>query len=414
MLNRFPRLVAVIALVLVVFAATTLPACQRKKQAAAYSQSTPRDVIDSLVKMIDDGQVQRLPDLIYADSKEFRLVMNRLGLLMDRMRELSLAVAKRFPAETASIRQQLQDGRSLNSITKIAGGLPTGAKGGGKVELKLGQNKGSPAVNVPVPANDPATREARRNAVQEILDQLMADPFSLLGAYAKRLTTVEIDDTQVAVLFDGKPVPPLGLTMKKENDAWFIVLPTKIPGAQQYLPETRAEWSILGSLMKALENSVSDLRDDVNNGKVAKMEQLAEKAGEKAFVPVAIIGIVYAKEMDARQQRQRALGELRPRLQRWATARQAQGEDPQTTEKLLQLVNAAALEGLDQAVRLKVQESTKNKLPVFDKLSDGELQGMIETWLDQRNIKISIGLPADTAALEKAAAKLMEAVNVQK
>ncbi len=413
MLNRLTRVVAVFALVAGVLAMGTLPACQRKKAASAYSQSTPRDVIDSLVKMIEDGQVQRLPDLIYADSKEFRLVMNRLGSLMERMRELSVAVANRFPAETASIRAQLQDGRGLESLTKIAGGLPTGSKGGGNVELKLGQKNG-PKVNIPVPANDAAGREARRDAVKEILDQLMADPFSLLAAYAKRLTTIEIDDTQVAVLFDGKPVPPLGLTMKKENDAWFIVLPTNIPGAQQYLPETRAEWSILGSLVKALENSVSDLRDDVNNGKVMKMEQLAEKAGEKAFVPVAIIGVVYAKEMDARQQRQKAMGDLRTRLQRWASARQSQGEDPQTTEKLLQLVNAAAVEGLDKLVRLKVQESTKNKLPVFDKLSDGELQGMIETWLEQRNIKISIGLPADSIALDKAAAKLMEAVNVEK
>jgi hypothetical protein len=408
---HFQRSAILLVAVFMAAAVCVMPGC-RKKAEVTYSQATPALVIESMVKMIEQGDVARLPDLVYADSKEFRIVMNRLGALLERMRDLSIAVANRFPAEAASIREQLKDGRGLESLTKITGGLPTGARST-RVDVKLGP-KGAPAVNVPVPANDAASREARRDAVQELLDQLMADPFSLLGAYAKRLTTVEIDDTQVAVLFDGRPVPPLGLTMKKENDAWFIVLPTKIPGAEQYLPETRAEWSILGSLIKALENSVGDLRDDVKNGKVMKMEQLAEKAGEKAFVPVAIIGVVYAKEMDARNQRQKAMAALRTRLTRWATARQAAGEDAQTTEKLLQLVNAAAVEGLDKAVRLKVQESEKNKLPVFDKLSDGELQGLIENWLDQRNIRISIGLPADPVALDKAAAKLMDAVNVQK
>jgi hypothetical protein len=241
----------------------------------------------------------------------------------------------------------------------------------------------------------------------------MANPFGVLEANAARLSTVSLADDQAAVLFDGKPIPPLGLTMKKENDAWFFVLPTNLPGVNQFLPETRNEWSILGSLIKALENSIAELRDDVRAGKITKIDQLAEKAGEKAFIPIGMIAVVYVKEMDVRVQRQKAMEQLRPRLDRWSNSRAAAGEDTELTKKLMDLVSKAAVEGLDKAIRQKIQDPTK-PLPNWKELSDGELQALAETWLEARGFRMSISLPADERAITKALDSLSDAVNIQK
>lgn len=420
----------------------------RKKQEYAYSQATPQAVLDSMVKMIKEGQVQRLPDLIYAESKEFRIILNRAGGLMQRMQELTVAVSKRFPAEAAALKKKVNELTTAESLAKLTGSASVAksaakdaakdaskkvaaavaagnkaakdagkdgggaGKAGGTIKIELGGEKRA-SVEVDTGAGERVNPAERRDAVQQIVDQLLADPFAMLEANAARLTVQSLADDQAAILFDGKPIPPLGMTMRKENDSWFIELPTNVPGLSQYLPETRNEWSIMGSLIKALDNAVGELRDDVNAGKVKKVEQLAEKAGEKAFVPMAIIAVVYAKEMDVRNQRQKAMAELRPRLDQWAASRKAAGEPDEVTKKLMTLVTRAGVEGLDKAVRVKIQDGTKT-LPVWKTMSDGELQGMIETWLDQRSVKLSIALPADVAAIDKAYEKLTEAVNVQK
>lgn len=391
--------------------ALILPACKKPEQ-ITYPQATPQDVLNSMVKMIKDGRVDRLPDLLYADSKEFRLVLNRLGGLMLRLQELTLAVADRFPTETADLRKRLESGSAADALSKITAGAGTLNSRPRRIDVNLqsGQKTG---VDVNLPANDENARRAQRDAFKEITDQIMANPFGVLEANAARLSTVSLADDQAAVLFDGKPIPPLGLTMKKENDAWFIVLPTNLPGVNQFLPETRNEWSILGSLIKALENSIAELRDDVRAGKITKIDQLAEKAGEKAFIPIGMIAVVYVKEMDVRVQRQKAMEQLRPRLDRWSNSRTAAGEDTELTKKLMDLVSKAAVEGLDKAIRQKIQDPTK-PLPNWKELSDGELQALAETWLEARGFRMSISLPADERAITKALESLSDAVNIQK
>ncbi|MBL0870440.1 MAG: hypothetical protein IBJ18_07695 [Phycisphaerales bacterium] len=396
---------------LLLFCALILPACKKPEQ-ISYSQATPQDVLNSMVKMIKDGRVDRLPDLLYADSKEFRLVLNRLGGLMLRLQELTLAVAERFPTETADLRKRLESGSAADAFSKITAGAGTLNSRPRRIDVNLqgGQKTG---VEVNLPANDENARRAQRDAFKEITDQIMANPFGVLEANAARLSTVSLADDQAAVLFDGKPIPPLGLTMKKENDTWFFVLPTNLPGVSQFLPETRNEWSILGSLIKALENSIAELRDDVRAGKITKIDQLAEKAGEKAFIPIGMIAVVYVKEMDVRVQRQKAMEQLRPRLDRWSNSRTAAGEDTELTKKLMDLVSKAAIEGLDKAIRQRIQDPTK-PLPNWKEITDGELQALAESWLEARGFRMSISLPADERAITKALESLSDAVNIQK
>ncbi|CAN5680632.1 hypothetical protein BH11PLA1_BH11PLA1_20430 [soil metagenome] len=454
------------------------------KTSALYSQATPQAVLDSMLTMMKAGDVKRLPDLVYAESKEYRIILNRVGSLMERMKELTVAVTARFPAEAAALKGKVQELTRLGSLeqftqnpdVKMLTGAqrdvkaakaaaaassedPAAKKGtaktrtpgsfsiglGGKNGIQIGAEppggkpikpgisittttgEDKPAVAAPGPAAKPtgdepaqaqadmdSARNAQRDALQSIMDQLLADPFAILEENAKRLTVEMIADDQAAVLFDGAPVPPLGLTMRKENDAWFIQLPSNIPGVDRFLPETRNEWSILGSLITSIANAVKDLRDDVNAGKVRRVDDLAEKAGEKAFVPVAMCAVVYAKEMDARMQRQRAMGDLKPRLTKWLAARKSQGEEAAVNEKLAVLVNKAAIEGLDLLVRAERRDPAQ-KLPKWSAMGDGELQGVVEGWVDAREkTHINLNVGSDRAKIEAAHAQLSDLVNVQK
>jgi hypothetical protein len=95
-----------------------------------------------------------------------------------------------------------------------------------------------------------------------------------------------VNDEQAAVLFDGKPMPPFGLSLRLSNQRWYIELPLNmIPGASQFMPQTRHEYSIFGHLIKVLDNAIKELADDVRSGRIGRMDKLAERAGEKAFGP---------------------------------------------------------------------------------------------------------------------------------
>ena len=53
--------------------------CSRE---SGYSQEKPDDVVKTAFRMVENGEADKLPRLIYADSREFRSVLNRLGKLM--------------------------------------------------------------------------------------------------------------------------------------------------------------------------------------------------------------------------------------------------------------------------------------------------------------------------------------------
>src|SRR5690349_14082108 len=78
------------------------PGCERR----SYSQDTPDDVIASAVEMIKNGDTDRLGDLVYADTPEMRMFLDRLGALFGSMQGLAAACQEKFPQELAAMREE--------------------------------------------------------------------------------------------------------------------------------------------------------------------------------------------------------------------------------------------------------------------------------------------------------------------
>lgn len=213
-----------------------------------------------------------------------------------------------------------------------------------------------------------------------------------------------IADDQAAILLDGQPVPPVGLTMRKADGNWYIELPLNLPVLSGYMPQTFNEWSIVGSLIRVLENTVRELTDEVNAGRVNRIEALAEKAGEKAFLPAAMVFVAYGKEMDVRQRREKLTGELRKKLIEWGKARNELGDDRDGTRKFIDATMRLAAEDLDVAIRKRIADPN-SPLPAFGSFDEQKLSGYVQGLFKPAGVDIDLSPATNASAFVGAAEK---------
>ncbi len=363
--------------------ATVIPCCGRSDE---YSQSTPEDVLASVIAMVKNGEPGKLPRLIYADSREYRTVLNRLGTLLDSLQGLAVAMRERFPDDVKRLRDELVKADGQGLLGSLAGGGLSGLQ------------------RQPATDAQRSERRAERERLGDQAIQLLADPFAIIDANAARLGVVRVTDESATITLDGSPLLGGILQLQRRDGQWFIVLPLNLPGVSAFVPQTRAEWSIIGSLVRVMDNMAKELTEDVRDGKIKRIEQLAEKAGEKVFLPAGMVFIVYGKEMDVRRQRDRALRAFRTRAGEWVDTRVKAGEDEEPLKDLVEVVGRVAVERLDTAVRARLADPAL-KLPVFDKITDEALLEAMTAWLasvgDTGSLSGSIS--ADRVAQAKAA-----------
>ena len=394
--------------------------CERK-----LAQGTPDDTVAAAFKLVRGGQAEKLPRLIYADSRELRSVLGRLEKLTGAMQELGTAVGKRFPNDVAAYSKQAEESIKNGIGEKKGAGLGsasthTGSGGGsGTTPGTGGSTGGKPASaaaaarasgfaglfgqrpRVAPTAGQPnalsAAPDARRREFEQMIGRIFADPFSWITSVEGRLTTQMIADDQAAVLLDGAPVPPIGLSMRRADGKWYFELPLSLPVISGYVPQTFSEWSIVGSLIRVFENTVRELTDDVKSNKVNRIEQLAEKAGEKAFVPAVMVFVAYTKEMDVRSRRERVVGEFKKKLNEWGKERRDAGDDRDVIRTFIDATVRLAVEDLDLAVRKRVADKGAS-LPEFSKMTRAELSGFVQGLFGPVGVKLDIESPSLTAA----------------
>lgn len=227
----------------------------------SYSRRTPEDVIASARRMLERGEVRYLPLLVHAESEPMRAFLNRTGLMLQSLHDLGVEIQRSMPQEIARVREQA--GKEPLSLQNLMG---QGEK-----------RRGRP---------DPRAEQAMQNA----LTALAADPYAWLRASEGRLGTARVSDTMVALTWDGGPVlAPFGVVMQKYDDGWAIVPPTNLPLLAPYMPKTKGQWSVWGSGVAVVHNTLEDLRREVRQGQITTFDQLARRAGERAFVPMAMI-----------------------------------------------------------------------------------------------------------------------------
>lgn len=266
-------------------AALSLTACERKP---SYSQKSPEAVVETAVLMVKNGDVQLLTQLIYAESKEGRIVLQRTGQLFKSLSLLAKDLEAKFPNEVAQLKAKAEQAAKDGKATGILSDIMTQVGG---ESTRPGNRRRQP----PQPDGD------QQEQFQSAVSLLFADPFSMLTGIEKKITTTPIDNDTVAILYDGQMVlPPFGLLMRRKDDRWYLALPSNIPVVQQYLPQNRSEFQIVASLVRVLDNAVIDLRKDVNSGEVRTLEDVSRKTGEKAFIPAMLTFFAYGKAVENR------------------------------------------------------------------------------------------------------------------
>jgi hypothetical protein len=243
-----------------------------------YSQDTPDATLRTARLMVERGEAQRLVTLVHADSREMAAVLKRLGSLLGNLQELGREVSRAFPQEVEQLKADIQKG----SESGRAQGLIQAFTGG-----RMPRDRGA--------------ARAQQDQFALLVRSIFADPFGWLADQEGRLSTAFVDDSTVAILYDGKPViPVIGLLMREHKGRWYIELPTNVPGADQFLPRTREEYSVIGSLIRIFDQAVIDLTADVRTGRVSSLDGVAGKAGEKAFIPMVMAFYAYSRLLESR------------------------------------------------------------------------------------------------------------------
>lgn len=350
------------ALLLALLAGLLMPGCRKRDP---YSQASPEDVLASAIAMVKNGEAGKLTRLIYADTREYRSVLNRLSGLLDSLQSLGVEVKNRFPKDVEALRAQM--------VEKVKGADQSG------LAAKLNTESAPPAASTPARMTGSEARR-REQQFEDLSRQILADPFSLIEANADRLSVERLADDAATIKFDNEPLLMGAIQLKKHADQWYIELPLNLPFVSSFVPQTRNEWSIIGSLIKMTDAVVQELEADLKAGAVPRLELLANKAGEKAFMPGAMIVLVYGKEMDIRRQRERAVRAFRKRANTWAEARMQAGADPDSTRAIVAELAKVGVERLDALVRRRAADP-KVQIPKWEDLDDPALVALMNQWL---------------------------------
>lgn len=283
--SRWWRVASVMALLPFMLAGA---GCEGKK----YAQDTPEAVLESARAMVRDGRADRLPDLLYADTRELREVWNDFGVVLRSLQQLGESVQQAYPKEIARLKDQAAEAAKRGEATSL-----------------LQQFSRQAGMAMPGRSRPQVNPDQRADQFNRLFQDLFADPFGFLDEQSSRITVRKVTDDTAAILLDGRPILGVGLTMRLDvDDKWYVVLPTNMPPLSRIMPKTPEGWQVLRDMMAMMDNLLVDLRKEVVSGRAPKLEDLAKTAGEQAALPMAMIMIAYGRiaSEERRQERDAA------------------------------------------------------------------------------------------------------------
>jgi hypothetical protein len=257
-----------------------------------YSQGTPEETIASANKMVEAGDAEKLPNLVYAENPDMRKLLNTLGRMTGHLEELAKEINTRYPQETAELAKKAEEAAKQGKSTSLIGQL-----------AQQGRRQGGRRNRTAKPSERPGERQEQREQFDDAITRLFADPYSFLRDNQGRLTTAYLTDDSVALLWDGKPVlQPIGMVMNKAEDGkWYFVLPTNTPGISGFMPKTPEQYKLMGQMVAVLDKVVIDLRKEVASGQHSSLESVSRRAGEMTFLPAVLTFYAYSQLRDEQQ-----------------------------------------------------------------------------------------------------------------
>ncbi len=247
-----------------------LTGCEEEPK--TYAQDSPAAVFDSARQMLEDGNAERLVELLPPPTDNNRIVYQEVGRMLRALQNLATTLEAAFPEEISELRADAEAaalrGDAISNLQQAVTGR--------------GQRRGQAGES-----------DERLNA---LIQSLLADPYGWIRASQDRITTQYIFDGTHAVLWDGKPIlPPVGVVVQEDarDGTWHIVLPTNLPMVSRYLPKTRDELIIWAQIMRVLSNAFDDLSTEIDAGEYLSLEGVARAAGEKLFAPMGMVFFAY-------------------------------------------------------------------------------------------------------------------------
>lgn len=237
---------------LIALLALALAACRKP----AYDTSTPEATLDAVVAMVREGRVRELPNLIEIPARDVTFddgvteasaigeVKEKAGTMLDRLVRVADRLRERFPNDVAR-------------------------------EVKAASKKTS-------------------TGVREQLLAALGDPAAWISAQRPRLKATDLGDGSAALLFDGQPVLAGVLTLSSTDQGWRLRVPVELVRDSPYWPDTRHEWSVIASMMLAVEHAIEDFQRDLDKGRITSLDMASSRVGRLVGESVAVQSIIYA------------------------------------------------------------------------------------------------------------------------
>ena len=249
-----------------------------------YSHGTPEELVEAFATMVEEGDVDRIPELIWAEDEAMRQTLAQLGALLAEMRLLGLSVNDAFPGEVDRLRREAEEAAARGEATSLLG--------------RLGQSA------MPGRGNRGRRPGGQGDSINLAIRALLASPYETLDEARDRLTVLEINEGLGGLMWDGQMVlPPFGMSAKQDlldggSGDWYIVLPLDLPFVSRYRPRTEQQWVIAGALMQAWRNAAVDISEGIESGSIGSLSEATSELGATVGVPTAMIAVAYSKQFE--------------------------------------------------------------------------------------------------------------------
>jgi hypothetical protein len=222
----------------------------------SYDTSTPEATLDAAVEMVDDGDARSLPFLIEIPARDVTFE--------DGVTEASAIAEVKAKA-----------GQMLMQLLRVAKRLRERFPGEVDRELK-------------------AVLDQKAKGARDIAIAVLADPSAWIAAQRPRLAATDLGDGTAALTWDDEPILAGVLTLTETDAGWRFRVPVELVRESPYWPDTRHEWSVLASMMLAVEHALEDFERDLDTGKITSLSMASSRVGRLVGESVAVQSIIYA------------------------------------------------------------------------------------------------------------------------
>lgn len=224
---------------------------------ANLETGTPEATLDTAMRLVEEGRIDRLPYLIHLDA-----------------RPVTYADGVTEASAIEDVRSKLSD--MLGQLARVSSKLKERFPGDFKSE------------------GDAARRITQGSDFGAQVSEVILDPFAFLREQRDRLAAEDLGDGTAALSLDDEPVAGGLVSMVETDEGWRFTVPTELARASEFWPESRHEWAVIASMMLAIENSLDEFEQQLDAGDFRDLDHAGERVGRLLGESVVVQSVIYA------------------------------------------------------------------------------------------------------------------------